>query len=120
MIYTLFNNNFVRLLELNWTKNRDLEKGENRALFRNGKIEFTSFIYRYPPNSANSRILYSNISFHGSPLPRFESVSADKISLAFLLCTRGPIESILQQIRVTKARESRCVTFSTIKWHTDR
>lgn len=34
MIYTLFNNNFVRLLELNWTKNRDLEKGENRALFR--------------------------------------------------------------------------------------
>ena len=77
-------------------------------------IEFnrvTSFIQRYPSNPANSRILDTrNISFHGSPLPRFESVSAGKISLAFLLSTRGPIESILQQIRVTKARESRCVS----------
>lgn len=78
-------------------------------------IEFTSFVYRCDiSNSVNSRILNSNISFHGSPLPRFESVSADKISLAFLLSTRGPIESILQQIRVTKARESRCVTFSPL------
>lgn len=75
-------------------------------------IQIYEFIY--PPNSANSRIPDTKICFHGSPLPRFESVSANKISLAFLLSTRGPIESILQQIRVTKARESRCVTFSPL------